>query len=67
MTKNYLTECRIQIKWDDGQLEQMSILDLPESITDELRTYFKELEDLRYEDKETYDTEYFTNTRELAL
>jgi len=67
MSKNYLTECRISIMWDDGQVEQLSILDLPEHITNELRTYFKELEDMRYEDKDTYDTEYFTYTRELTL
>lgn len=67
MTKNYLTECRLQIKWDDGQLEQMSIYDLPEYIADELRVYFRELESLRCENKELYDAEYINNTRELTL
>jgi hypothetical protein len=55
---NYITKNMVSITWDDGLREAIGFYDLPEAIRKELVIYFKELEDLRNEDKQAYDEEY---------
>jgi hypothetical protein len=57
---DYINECNTIFTWSDGMRERMTFNDLPESIREELKIYFRELEDLRAEDKALYDSEYIT-------
>lgn len=63
MNTDYIKKCAVNFTWDDGIIESVGFYDLPETIRNELIIYFRELEDLRGENKAVYDAEYLmTNT-----